>query len=254
MTNYKISALVLAGQRPGKNQIENKFGPFTKVDGKYAIAYVVKSLQCYEKIGQIMIVADKNRHAELLRNISQGKNIRVFEPELGPSLSAKKALKNLKLPCLLTTGDHPLLSTETIKFFSDRSLEQEADLTVGIVPYDLLRDRKIRGKKTRYKFQDGDFCGANIFLFKTVKGKQILTIWEKIEAARKKPWRIICFFGVSFLVIYLLGRLDSKMAGNFLSKKTGLKIRFIKLDCFKAAIDLDSERDYLLIKKIIKEG
>lgn len=250
----KIPAVVLAGQRSGKNPNKEHFGPFTTVGGKYAINHVLESLQNSEEIEKIVVVAEQNRHSKLLSNTRLGKKLEVIVPELGPSLSAQKALKKIKLPSLLTSGDHPLLSIETIKYFLGKSLEKEADLTVGIVPHSLLLEKKINEKRTRYRFKDGDFCGANLFLFKTAEAKEILTIWNKIEAARKKPWMVICFFGVSFLITYLFGRLDCKMAENFLRKKTGLVIKFIKLDCFKAAIDLDSKRDYRLIEKIMKEG
>ncbi len=79
----------------------------------------------------------------------------------------------------------------------------------------------------------------------------MLDIWNKVESSRKKPWRIISFFGLAYLVLYLLGVMKSRDAEIFLSKKIGLKIKFVEVTCFKAAIDLDSEEDYPLIRKIL---
>ena len=52
--------------------------------------------------------------------IKKNENIKFIEPESGPSLSVKKALNGLHKPCLVTTGDHPLLTADTVKLLNEK--------------------------------------------------------------------------------------------------------------------------------------
>ena len=249
--NTQVSAIVLAGERLERCSEDERFGPFTTIGGKCAIDYVLETIQGSNIINNVIVVADKSKTELILNNVKEKKKLKIIEPEAGPSLSAYKAFDHLNTPCLLTSGDHPLLKQKTIEFFFTKSQEEEIDLTIGLVPYKLLIDNNIIGKRTLYKFRDGHFCGANLFFFKTSKARKILCLWNKIEGARKKPWKIINYFGIIYLIIYLLGLLSSIDAQKYLSRKAGLRIKFIKLNCFEAAIDLDSSKDYSLIKKLI---
>ncbi len=251
MENKLISAIVLAGQRLKEQSKKSNFGPFTKINQRYAIEYVLNTLDRTDQIGRVSLVTDKYNQNMIPTGIKKNGNIKLIEPESGPSLSVKKALKGLHKPCLVTTGDHPLLTSDTVKLFLKKSIKEEADITIGLVPHNLLIANNISSNRTLYKFQDGSFCGSNLFLFKTDQANRVLDIWNKIEISRKKPWRIISFFGLTYLVLYLLGVMKIKDAERFLSKKIGLKIKFVEVTCFKAAIDLDSEKDYPLIRKLL---
>lgn len=251
MESKPISAIVLAGQRLNEQTEKNNFGPFTKINQRYAIEYVINTLDSTDEISRVSVVTDKYNQNMMPTDIRKDASIKFIEPESGPSLSVKKALNGLQKPCLVTTGDHPLLTADTVKIFLKKSIKEKADITIGLVPHKLLIDNNISSKRTLYKFQDGSFCGCNLFLFKTNHANHVFDIWNKVELSRKKPWRIIYFFGLTYLVLYLLGVMKSKDAEIFLSKKIGLKIKFVEVTCFKAAIDLDSEKDYPLIRKLL---
>ena len=253
MQQDNITAIVLAGERLNEKSKNNNFGPFTKICNRYAIEYVLDALKHTNQINRINLVANKDKQNTIFNAIQINENIKFVEQESGPSLSTKKALNGLRKPCLVTTGDHPLLTTNTVKLFLKNSVKENADITIGLVPHKLLLDNNILSNRTLYKFRDGNFCGANLFLFRTDRTNHIFNIWNKIEKWRKRPWKIISFFGVTYLALYLLGIMKFENAEKYLSKRTGLKIKFIEVPCFKAAIDLDSERDYPLIKEILGE-
>ena len=288
MQQDNITAIVLAGERLNEKSKNNNFGPFTKICNRYAIEYVLDALKNTNQINRINLVANKDKQNTIFNAIQINENIKFVEQESGPSLSTKKALNGLRKPCLVTTGDHPLLTSNTVKLFLKNSVKENADITIGLVPHKLLLDNNILSNRTLYKFRDGNFCGANLFLFRTNRTNHIFkignldsvrvvmdvrdtvrayylamlhpeitnhifNIWNKIEKWRKRPWKIISFFGVTYLALYLLGIMKFENAEKYLSKRTGLKIKFIEVACFKAAIDLDSERDYPLIKEILGE-
>ena len=253
MENEHITAIVLAGRRLNETSKKNEFGAFTKINNKYAIEYVLNTLKSTNKINRINLVANKNKKNMILNTIETNQNVKFIEPESGPSLSAKKALNGLSKPCLLTTGDHPLLTAKAVNLFLKKSITENADMTIGLVPHRLLIENNIASNRTLYKFRDGNFCCANLFLFKTDQTNHIFNMWNKVETSRKHPWKVISFFGLSYLVLYLLGVMKFESAEKYLSKKTRLRIKFIKVTCFKAAIDLDSEKDYPLIKELLGE-
>ena len=253
MQEEHITAIILAGERLNEKSKECGFGPFTKINQRYAIEYVLDTLKNTNRIGKIKLVVDKNKQETITNAIQTNRTIEFIEPEPGPSLSTKKALNGLRKPCLVTTGDHPLLTANTVNIFLKKSMKENADITIGLVPHRLLLDRDISSNRTLYKFSDGHFCGANLFLFKTDQTNHIFNIWNKVETSRKHPWKIISFFGLTYLLAYIFGVMRFESAEEYLSKKTGLRIKFIKVTCFKAAIDLDSERDYPLIKELLGE-
>ena len=68
---------------------------------------------------------------------------------------------------------------------------------------------------------------------------------------QKKALEDNFFFWASLLSTLSSRSHEIRDAEIFLSKKIGLKIKFVEVTCFKAAIDLDSEEDYPLIRKIL---
>ena len=81
----------------------------------------------------------------------------------------------------------------------------------------------------------------------------MLNLWAKIEDNRKAPWKLVMQFGVKILLKYLVGRLQSKEAFDYLSDRTNSNIDYILIDDARAAIDVDSPQDLILAEKILEE-
>ena len=90
MENKLISAIVLAGQRLNEKSKKQNFGPFTKINQRYAIEYVLSTLDSTDEIGRVSLVADKKNQNIMPDVIKKNENIKFIEPESGPSLSVKK--------------------------------------------------------------------------------------------------------------------------------------------------------------------
>ena len=89
------------------------------------------------------------------------------------------------------------------------------------------------------------------FSLRQVKQEKSFTYGTKLKGPGKTLENNQLFWNNLFDNLSL-GLLSSVDAQNHLSRKAGLRIKFIKLNCFEAAIDLDSSKDYLLIKKLIR--
>ena len=171
-------------------------------------------------------------------------------PQASPSRSAYDVLSKLPLDeqVLLTTADHPLLTSEIVNEFCAASSKSGADLTVGLAPYALVREEFPAMKKTVLRFRDGEFCGCNLFSFLTPEGREAANYWREVEAQRKSPLRVIRALGWFSVAKYLLGKLTLDDALNSLSRNLGLQVRAVILPYADAAVDVDSVSDYRLVQ------
>jgi hypothetical protein len=105
-------------------------------------------------------------------------------------------------------------------------------------------------RRTGWKFADGRYCSCNLFAFLTPRSRQVAAFWQRAEALRKRPWRIVAILGVGLLVRYATGRLTLDGALRALSDASGARIRTILLPFPQAAVDLDTLDDWELVKRL----
>ena len=110
-----------------------------------------------------------------------------------PGASAALAIATLGLtpPVLITTADHPLLTPATLDAFCERAAAINADATFGLVPAQLVRAAFPGVRRTAFRFRDGGFCGCNLYALLTPKGCDGAGEWARVEAHRKRPWRML---------------------------------------------------------------
>ena len=236
LPSTKMTAIVLAGQRDGEDELTQHTGAACKavieIAGKPMLMRVLEALGSSSSLGKIIVSGPGldavSKLEQLDHQIREGQ-IGWMPPQPSPSRSAYDAL--CKLPpderVLLTTADHPLLTPEVVDRFCAASSKLGADLTVGLAPYALVRDEFPAMKKTVLRFRDGEFCGCNLFTFLTPAGREAANYWREVEAQRKSPLRVIRALGWFSVVKYLLGRLTLDDALESLSRNLGLQVRAI---------------------------
>ena len=247
-------AIVLAGER--QDELSTKPGIFTKVLGKPAIERVIETLNKSDCSDHIYLVGPSPKTDTALRileNLLSLPTVSYVEPAEGPSKSAKLAFEVIGKTALLTTGDHALLTPKIVNDFCEEANKKTSDFIVGLVPYKNVKALYPGSRRTLLKFHDNILCGSNLFFLKTQKSKNVLNLWAKIEDNRKAPWKLVMQFGVKILLKYLVGRLQSKEAFDYLSDRTNSNIDYILIDDARAAIDVDSPQDLILAEKILEE-
>jgi len=147
------------------------------------------------------------------------------------------------LPVLLTTCDHPMLTSAMVDAFARQALHKDADVVLCLAPYALVREAYPEMKKTVLRFSDGEFCSCNLFIFNTPEGRGVADFWRRIEQQRKKPLRIIRLLGWRAVLRYRLGLLSLEEALQRLGKRLGLRIAPVVVPYADAAIDVDSLDD-----------
>ena len=256
-----MTAIVLAGQRDGEDALAQHTDATCKavieIAGIPMLMRVLETLGASSSLSNIIISGpslDTVSKLEQLDHRIQEGQIGWMPPQASPSSSAYEVLS--KLPpdeqVLLTTADHPLLTSEIVNEFCAASSKTGADLTVGLAPYALVRDEFPAMKKTVLRFRDGEFCGCNLFSFLTPEGREAANYWREVEAQRKSPLRVIRALGWFSVVKYLLGKLTLDDALNSLSRNLGLQVRAVILPYADAAVDVDSVSDYRLVQAAFK--
>ena len=184
----RMTAIVLAGQRDGEDALAQHTDAICKAVIKIAgipmLMRVLETLGSSSSLSNIIISGpslDAISKLEQLNHRIQEGQIDWMPPQASPSRSAYDVLSKLPLDeqVLLTTADHPLLTSEIVDEFCAASSKTGADLTVGLAPYALVRDEFPAMKKTVLRFRDGEFCGCNLFSFLTPEGREAANYWRE---------------------------------------------------------------------------
>lgn len=262
-TTGELTALVLAGERPGGNalaQAMNSPSSLTlDLNGRAVIDWTLTAVTDSRVTRVILIGPGEQalKHAALAPWLVRP-DIERLAPAAGPAASALLGAKTAQYyPLLLTAADHALLQGEWIDFFCTRAnetaKETNADLVVGLVDYEQVQKRFPESRRTLLKFADGSCCGSNLFWLASKESQRVLELWSEFEALRKQPWKIAWGIGLGVCVRYLLGRLTSDQAFAALSQRCGAKIVSCKLTQPELAVDVDSVDDLELAQRVLRD-
>ena len=256
-----MQAIVLAGERPGGNELARAFelpsSVLVEVAGQPCISRTIEALRGSVMIeGGVICGPDPATRATspVIRSILEPGDFSWLPPDSGPAESALNSLNEIVThPTLLTAADHALLTPDIVDSFCQLALLADADFVVGFVPYAIVREAFPDSKRTVLKFADREYCGSNLYLIRTDIGSRLLTFWQDIQQHRKQPWRIASAVGVKTLLTYLTGRLEISTALSNIGNRVGCRIAHVELLNPRAAVDVDSIADHALAEQILTE-
>ena len=260
MTAPRFTALVLAGRRDADDPIAAAAGRsckvFVEVAGVPMLARVTAALEASRSVGDIFVCIDGSASLDEVPEITA----QVREGRLGrlpagtsPSdsvLSAFDALAD-RLPLLVVTADHPLLTAGMVDHFCREAAK--ADAAVAVAQMALVEHAYPGALRTRLRFADGAVSGCNLFAFTTPRARRAPEAWARLERNRKRPWRLVGAFGLVPLLLYLTGRLSLAGAMARLSRALDLEARAIQMPFAEAAIDVDKPADLELAEAILRD-
>jgi CTP:molybdopterin cytidylyltransferase MocA len=244
-----VHVIILAGQRKGlKDTLCLNAGVSHKalvpINGTPMIDYVIKTLlksNLNKPFGVSGFDADHHKYLEDLPS------------DDGPAGSALIALtKRNEFPTLLTTCDHPLLSTDMLKIFVEKAQQNGADFCMAFAEKSVIQSSYPTVKRTYWNFSDISVSGCNLFYIANPKGLAIFEYWKKVQHLRKNPIKLAINISWFLLIKYLLGRLELKEAFNHISIKLNLSAKAVIIPIAEAAIDVDKPADKDLVEEILK--
>lgn len=248
-----FAALVLAGSRPGAVDAVAAYGEAThkaliRLQGRTLLARVAVALRD-AGAGRIAVVSshpDVRREAEVL-------GLEVLDEQAGPSLSVKAAGAHLGTPLLVTTADHALLDGEWIRRFLDDT-PSDADVAALVAGRATVEWAAPDTRRTWLKLADGHWSGCNLFYLANARALAVVDLWRRVEAERKRPWRMAGILGVGMLASYALGRLTLKAAAERLGRLAGVTAAIVETPYGLASVDVDKPADLDLVRKIVGDA
>ena len=104
------------------------------------------------------------------------------------------------------------------------------------------------------RFQDGPFCGCNLFAILNARGRQAADFWRQVEAERKKPWKMIHKLGWLVVLKYLTGRLTLAEGLGRASTLIGIEADAVLMPFPEAAIDVDTPADWSFVESLVRQS
>jgi CTP:molybdopterin cytidylyltransferase MocA len=258
----KCSVLVLAGSRGSSDPVaefsDSSAKAFAGIAGTPMIERVLTTLIASDKFSCIFVSLTDQQAVEqeapqLHRWRKEGRVILVASAA-SPSASVLQVLESLdnNQRLVVTTADHPLLTTESVVEFVDAFSSSDAGAVAALTSTDAICACYPGMRRTAMRFSDGNLSGCNLFGFAAMSGVPVVRFWRQLEQHRKNPLRVVSFLGIGTLLRYRFHRLSLDAALAQLTRKTGVKLQAIRLSDPHMGIDVDSVADLKLVTAIIE--
>jgi CTP:molybdopterin cytidylyltransferase MocA len=219
----------------------------TPIAGITMLERVLQTLQAARSVERIVVCG--------LEGAAAPPGVELVGGDRTPGASAARAIATLGLapPIVITTADHPLLTPDTLDAFCERTAAMNADVTFGLVPVGLVQAAFPGIRRTTYRFRDGEFFGCNLYALPTAAGCEAPTFWARVEAHRKRPWRLVGTLGYGTLLRFFLGRLALADLTGLVFTRTGLRVRPVFLTDPAAGFDVDTPEQHRAAERFLTQ-
>ena len=171
----------------------------------------------------------------------------------GPADSVALGLADIaEYPCLVTTCDHALLTTDMVQSFLSGAEATGADICVGMATETVIQAEYPETKRTYLRFSDEAVSGCNLFYIANADGLKAVAFWQAVQHLRKNPLKLAQKIGVKIGLKYAAGRLTLLEAFEYASERIGITAVPVLLPFAEAAIDVDKPSDLELVEAILE--
>ena len=250
-----ITAVVLAGSRPGSDPLAGAFGTDLKalvpIGGKPMVRWPVEALLASPRFAEVRVLAQE---PERIGGALPANPKLVVEKSAATIASTLEQLcfdSTVKWPLFVTTADHVLIDEGMIDEFCD--LGEIADIAIGVVEHDSLMKRLPKSQRTWIRFRSGAYSGANMFLLGGKTVLPALELWRSVEQDRKKGWALLWALGPLNLLGAALRLRTIHQTLEQIGKRIGAKVEAVDLSDPLAAVDVDKLADHGLVEQLLAE-
>ncbi|MEM9067368.1 MAG: nucleotidyltransferase family protein [Myxococcota bacterium] len=252
-----FTAVVLAGSRGPVDPVASHCGishkALAEIDGKAMIEHVLAAVSATDVIDKIIVVIERPEAvADLptVRTLVDAGRLHITLAKPSPSQSVTSVLDEFDpYPALLTTADHPLLTTAMIEEFVER-IPNGVDVAALVARDHVIQREYPETKRTYLRFSDKAVSGCNLFALPNPQGRNVVAFWRRLERDRKKPWKMAWALGPRTLIRFALRRLTMAKAADAVGRQAGVRAAIIESSFATAAIDVDKPSDLRLVRGI----
>lgn len=249
MTGFSV--LVLAGSRGGADAVADYAGvphkALIRLQGRTLLSRVIDALRV-AGAGRIAVIAghlDVRAEAERL-------GVETLDEAAGPSLSVLAGARSLGTPLLVTTADHALLDPAWVRRFLEDT-PADVDVAALVAPRAAVEAAAPATQRTWLRLADGDWSGCNLFYLANERALAVIDLWRRVEAERKRPWKMAQILGPRMLLRYATRRLSLRDAAIRLGRLAGVNAAIVETPYGLASVDVDKPADLDLVRRIVGE-
>ncbi len=253
-----FTAVVLAGSRGPVDPVASHCGishkALAEIGGKAMIEHVLEAVAESPKIDRIIVVIeapDALRELPAVQRLIAQERLQITLAKPSPSQSVTAVLDEYDpYPALLTTADHPLLTSGMIEEFVDK-IPRDVDVAALVATDRVINSEYPETKRTYLRFSDKAVSGCNLFALPTRRGRNVVAFWRRLERDRKKPWKMAWSLGPRTLIRFALRRLTMAKAADAVGRQADVRAAIIESSFPTAAIDVDKPSDLRLVRRIV---
>jgi CTP:molybdopterin cytidylyltransferase MocA len=243
-----FKALVLAGSRGGADPVADYAGAphkaLIRLQGETLLARVVAALRAAGATRILVVSSHPEVRAEIARLGAE-----ALDEAAGPSLSVRAGAEALGTPLVVTTADHALLQPEWVqRFIAD--VPSDADVAVLMAARPTVEAAAPSTKRTWLKLADGQWSGCNLFWLANDRALQVIDLWRRVEAERKRPWKMAWILGPRMLLRFITRRLSLHGAARRLGDLAGVRAAIVETPYGLASVDVDKPADLDLVREL----
>lgn len=248
-----IDVVVLAGggkPEPLTEQegVSNK--AFIKLHNKPIIAYILDALHQASSVDRIIVVGPQKEFEEMQKERSFF-DLAAEQGSMLENLAAGFGLTDTEKPCLVVTGDIPLIKAAVIEEFLELCSPYEYDLYYPVLTREACLERFPDTERTYVRLKEGHVTGGNIGLVRPGWFLENKARLEMFISYRKKPLKLLRILPLSLGIKYLLKTLSLEDLEYHLSRLLSLKAKAVPCDCVEIAVDIDKVSDLEMARKIV---
>ena len=248
-----LTAIVLAGARPGRDAFAEQHGTDLKalipVAGEAMVRRPVAALLASGRIAAVRVLAQQPERIAAVLPTDPRLTVDTSGKTIASTLEAVCNHPATRWPVLLTTADHALLDAAMVDDFCARA--GDSDIAVAVVGQRALLARLPATRRTWIRFRGGAYSAANLFMLQSPKVAPAIALWRSVEQDRKKGWRLLWAAGPALLLGSVLRLLTLDQALRRIGGKLGLEIRAVEMTNPLAAVDVDKPDDHALVEAIL---
>ncbi|MFN3474427.1 MAG: HAD-IB family phosphatase [Blastomonas sp.] len=252
------SVALLAGQRPGIDPLARGFRRSSKalipINGRPMIAWVLDALLQSSYVGRIVVIAQDSAildNPELAHFAADPRVVvKSGQSSISRNIMALAGQETLPWPMMVTTADHPLLTSQMVDNFLSRAANH--DLSVGMVARKAMLARYPGSQRTWLRFRDDGYTGANLFALNSPVTWNAMQLWAVAEQDRKKALRLFLRFGPKLAFRAITRRVSGPEGIAMAGQRLGLTAQLVALDDADAGIDVDKWTDYWQVEAILR--
>jgi GTP:adenosylcobinamide-phosphate guanylyltransferase len=242
------TAIILAGQRPGVDPLAAHFGQKYKalipVAGAQMLSRVAKTLLACPEIARIVVLGQEPDQLRPALPDDPRIDVLASVDGISRSIIAVAGTCAAPWPLLITTADHPMLSTQIVGSFLGQA--GACDVSVGMVERSIVLALFPETKRTWLKFWDGAWSGANLFALTGENARAALTLWTEAEGDRKQAFKLFHHFGWWLALRAITRTIGLDVALRQAGKRLGMAVQLVALADGDAAVDVDTLADHKL--------